>query len=100
MAAQLEAGSPRVLRRLNSALVLRAIRSAGPVSRAQLARDTGLSKPTVAEVVELLLRAGYVRESQPDGAGPRRPGPRARLLRFRADFGHVLGIDIGADKIL
>ncbi|HEY1368949.1 MAG TPA: ROK family transcriptional regulator [Gaiellaceae bacterium] len=81
--------------------MLRSIRSRGPISRTDLARETGLSKPTVNEVVEKLLAAGYVRESLPDdGARPRRPGPRARLLSFRADLGHVLGVDIGANKIL
>jgi glucokinase len=41
-----------------------------------------------------------VEEADEAGAGPRRPGPRARQLRFRADLGHVLGIDVGADKTL
>jgi predicted NBD/HSP70 family sugar kinase len=87
------------MRRLNAALVLRAIRDQGPVSRASIQHATGLSKPTVREVVELLLQTGYVSESRADGAA-RRPGPRAGLLSFRADLGHVLGIDIGANKIL
>jgi predicted NBD/HSP70 family sugar kinase len=95
------AGSPRVLRRLNAAAVLRAIRAAGPISRAELARVTGLSKPTVNAAVETLLEAGYLTErvagTEPDR---RRPGPRARLLSFRGEAGHVLGIDIGANKVL
>jgi predicted NBD/HSP70 family sugar kinase len=100
-AYSLQAGSPPLLRRLNSALLLRVIRSHGPVSRAELARTTGLSKPTVNEVADRLLRAGYVSETIADrDAQPRRPGPRARLLSFRADFGHVLGLDIGATKVL
>jgi predicted NBD/HSP70 family sugar kinase len=101
MTHQLPAGSPRLLRRLNSAAVLRAIRADGPISRAELARTTGLSKPTVNEVVELLLQSEYVAESLADGESrPRRPGPRARLLSFRGESGHVLGIDIGANKVL
>ncbi|HUP31764.1 MAG TPA: ROK family transcriptional regulator [Gaiellaceae bacterium] len=92
-------GSPQLMRRLNSALVLRAIREAGSASRSELVRATGLSKPTVSEVVEGLLRTGYVSEAA-DGDGRGRPGPRARLLTFRADLGHVLGIDVGADKVL
>ncbi|MER3487769.1 MAG: hypothetical protein C4307_03065, partial [Chloroflexota bacterium] len=31
---------------------------------------------------------------------PPRPGPRARLLRFNSRLGYVLGIDIGANKVL
>ena len=86
MATRLPAGSPQLLRRLNSAHVLRAIRAQGPISRADLAKATGLSKPTINEVVEPLLADGTVVESIADGsARPHRPGRPARLLRFRAD---------------
>jgi glucokinase len=101
MAKRLPAGSPSLLRRLNSTAILRVIRTDGPISRTELARVTGLSKPTVNEVVESLLNTGYVAESVPAGdRPPRRPGPRARLLRFQSNLGYVLGIDIGADKTL
>ena len=56
MAVKLPAGSPQLLRRLNSAHVLSAIRTHGPISRAQLAKTIGLSKPTVNEVVDMLSR--------------------------------------------
>jgi predicted NBD/HSP70 family sugar kinase len=94
------AGSPGLLRRINSTLILDTIRSDGPISRAALARATGLSKPTVNQVVELLLEQGLVDEAAEGADAPRRPGPRARQLRFRADIGHVLGLDVGADKTL
>jgi predicted NBD/HSP70 family sugar kinase len=100
MRARAPADSPSLLRRLNSALILDTIRRDGPISRAALARATGLSKPTVNQVAELLLEQGFVEEADDAGDGPRRPGPRARQLRFRADLGHVLGIDVGADKTL
>jgi predicted NBD/HSP70 family sugar kinase len=101
MATRLPAGSPRLIRRLNSAHVLSAIRAQGPISRAELAQAIGLSKPTVNEVVEGLLRDGTVLEDEANGARrPSRPGRPARLLRFRADLGYVLGIDIGANKVL
>ena len=67
------------------------IRADGPVSRAELARATGLSKPTVNGAVELLLESGYLTEARagldvgrgvPGGAPvcslSRRPGPRPR----------------------
>ena len=101
MTHRMPAGSPRLLRRINSAAVLRAIRAGAPISRSELARATGLSKPTVNGAVELLLQSGYLTErvAAVDGR-TRRPGPRARLLSFRGDSGHVLGIDIGANKVL
>jgi predicted NBD/HSP70 family sugar kinase len=100
MARRLPVGSPQLIRRLNSAAVLRAIRVEGPISRAALSRTTGLSKPTVNEVAELLLESGYVVESDSPEEAERRPGRRARLLGFRSDAGHVLGIDIGARKVI
>ena len=94
------AGSPGLLRRLNSAAVLHAVREDGPVSRADLARATGLSKPTVNAAVELLLEQGYVNERDDELVSPPRPGRRPRLLRFASGLGHVLGVDIGANKVL
>src|SRR5437763_4987179 len=98
MSKRLPAGSPGLLRRLNSAAVLHAVRADGPVSRSDLARATGLSKPTVNAAVELLMEQGYVSEDGEAASG--RPGRRPRLLRFASGLGHVLGIDIGANKVL
>jgi len=96
-----QAGSPSVLRRLNVAHVLRTIRSEGPMSRGAVVTASGLSKPTVNEVVEGLLADGLITESLDDGEqSPRRPGPKARLLQFNARRGMVVGVDIGAAKLL
>lgn len=94
--------SPKLMRRMNLDAVLQTIRSGGTVSRLDIAAATRLSKPTINEVLRVLLEAGYVREELPSDneATNRRPGPRPRMLALRADFGHVLGIDIGANKIL
>jgi predicted NBD/HSP70 family sugar kinase len=75
------------------------VRSNGPLSRADLARATGLSKPTVNAAVELLLKHGWITQDA-EVAAAGRPGRRARLLRFAGGVGHVLGIDIGANKVL
>lgn len=90
-------GAPGVLRRLNRNHVLRVVRAEGPVSRGCIASLTGLSRPTVNDVVAELMAAGLVADTI-DTSAPKRPGPRAHLVRFRADTGYVLGIDIGAAK--
>lgn len=86
---------------MNLAAVLDTIRERGPLSRREIARTTGLSRPTIDEILLLLLDAGYVDErvDEDDGDGRGRPGPRARLLTFRASLGYTLGIDVGGNKL-
>ena len=88
------------MRAINAARVVGTLRENGALSRADLFRMTGLSKPTITSVVAYLQEAGYVElVERPDGklsSGMRRP----QLYGFRAQFGHVLGLDIGADKLL
>ncbi|WP_034091286.1 ROK family transcriptional regulator [Streptacidiphilus albus] len=80
------------LRSNNEWLLLERLRAIGPVSRAQLARDTGLSKPTVSAALAALEQAGLVRE-----AGTLAPDRGRTALLYEPDptAGHVLGIDIG-----
>jgi predicted NBD/HSP70 family sugar kinase len=96
----LATGSPALMRRVNASRVLRELRESGPLSRAGLARLTGLSKPTVNGVMDDLLRSGFVTPVDAPEGGPGRPGRPAQLFAFRGDLGHVLGVDIGADKLL
>lgn len=85
-------GTPTLLRTLNQGALLRQLRSHGPLSRAQLARDTGLSKPTVSRALAELEAAGLVRSIGP--AAPSR-GRTATLYEPDPAAGYVLGIDIG-----
>jgi predicted NBD/HSP70 family sugar kinase len=90
-------GSPALMRRINAARVLHEIRTSGPVSRAELTRRTGLSAPTVTNVVKYLWDSGHVRPAaEQEQPGGRRP----TLYEFCADLHSVLGVDIGADKLV
>ena len=97
----LAGGEPSLLRRINSAVVLRALRDAAPArSLSDLARDTGLSRPTVEGVLEGLARAGLVAETGSAAvAAERRPGRPARRYRFRAEAGLVLGAEVGPRRV-
>jgi len=92
----LQAARPQLLRTLNEQLLLRHIRQVGPCSRAELARLSGLSKPTVSQALANVERSGLVRE-----AGQRTgvPGRSAVLYEIRPDAGYVLGLDIGRDYL-
>ena len=87
-----QAARPQLLRALNEQLLLQQIRQLGPCSRAELARRSGLSKPTVSLALANAERSGLVRE-----AGQRTgvPGRSAVLYEVRPEAGYVLGLDIG-----
>lgn len=90
--AGLSAARPPLIRAINEQLLLEHIRTSGPFSRADLARVSGLSKPTVSLALANLERAGLVRH-----AGQRTgvPGRSALLYEVRPEAGFVLGLDIG-----
>ncbi|WP_329271036.1 ROK family transcriptional regulator [Streptomyces pseudovenezuelae] len=80
------------LRSTNERLLLERLRADGPTSRAQLARGTGLSKPTVSSALAALESAGLVREV---GTHVPERGRTAVLYAPDPTAGHVLGVDIG-----
>ncbi|MFI9628032.1 ROK family protein [Streptomyces sp. NPDC052042] len=96
---RLTGGDPSLLRRINSAVVLHALRGAHSPTLTDLTRITGLSRPTVEGVMEGLFEAGLVVESVPDEGEARRQGRPARRFRFRAEAGHLLGIEIGPHRV-
>ena len=87
-----QAARPQLIRALNEQLLLSHIRQVGPCSRADLARISGLSKPTVSQALANVERSGLVRiAGQRTGV----PGRSALLYEIRPDAGFVLGLDIG-----
>ena len=50
--------TPPLLKDLNERTVLEAIRAAAPISRAEISRRVGISKPTVSQALQSLLGAG------------------------------------------
>jgi predicted NBD/HSP70 family sugar kinase len=90
------AARPPLIRAMNEQLLLEHIRSLGPCSRAELARASGLSKPTVSLALANVEAAGLVQE-----AGQRTgvPGRSAKLFEIRPDAGLVLGLDIGHEYV-
>ncbi len=91
-------GGPAMLRRLNTAAVLRAIRDAGgPVRIAELAQAAQLTRPTVKQALGDLLTTGWIGENQdPRREGPGRPAVRYALAPRALP---VLGIDLGPHSL-
>ena len=85
--------TPPLLKRLNARAVLESIREGAPISRAEIARRTGISKPTVSLALQALLESGVVRETAPD---PDRPHYGAVFFEPVPEAALVVGLDIGA----
>jgi DNA-binding Lrp family transcriptional regulator len=83
-------GSQSSLHRANLERVLRAVRMAGSLTQAEIARTTGLSAATVSNIVRELKDSGTVVVT-PTSSG----GRRARSVSLSADAGIVVGIDFG-----
>lgn len=86
----------RDIRRSNRLTALRSIYAARNISRQEIARQTGLSSATIANVVSDLLRNGIVAETgfeDSDGGRPR------ALLGINSEGGYVVGVDIAETYI-
>ena len=79
-------------RAVNAALVLRALYDHGPVSRAGVARMTGLTRTTVGELIGALIIDGLAREM---GRGPSTGGKAPIMLELVDGARHVIGLDLG-----
>lgn len=89
-------GDATLMRELNTSLVLNLIWQRGGISRADIANETKLSRPTVSSVVADLLEGGWVRES---GPGESRGGRRPILLEFDYEARHIVGVVLSTDSV-
>ena len=87
---------PALLRALNERTVLDAVRESGPISRAEVARQTGISRPTVSLVLRSLLEDGLVRETVPE---PEAPHYGAVYYEAHPEVAVALAVDFGARTV-
>lgn len=90
-------GTPSLLRALNDRAALELLLSRGPLTRAQLGELTGLSKVTASQLVERLEERGLVTRVG-ELAGGR--GPNAQLYAVVPHSAHVVGVDVGPDRVV
>lgn len=89
-------GRPSVLRHTNAHGILKLLRECGSCSRADLVRASGLSAPTVTNVVKDLLSENLV---EPLGEGESSGGRPPDMIRFKAERGCLLAVEISAESI-
>jgi N-acetylglucosamine repressor len=76
----------------NAGLVLRALYDLGPISRADVARLTGLTRTSVGDLIADLERDGLAREV---GRGPSTGGKQPTLVALNDDARTVITLDLG-----
>ncbi|MFF4344005.1 ROK family transcriptional regulator [Kitasatospora sp. NPDC001540] len=89
--------TPSTARAINDRLALDLLLERGPLTASDLRTLTGLSRPTVADLLERLQRSGLVAHAGESAA--LRRGPNARLYGLVADRAHLAGIDIRATGV-
>ncbi len=75
----------------NRALIFRSIREARLISRAMLAKETGLNPATVTHIVRELVQLGLIEDAGSQGSNGGRPGT---LLRIRGQAGYIISIQL------
>jgi len=86
-----------IVKKENKSLVLETIKDGYPISRAEIANQTGLNKGTVSSLVNELIEEQLIFESGPgESSGGRRPV----MLLFNQVTGYAIGIDVGVNYIL
>jgi predicted NBD/HSP70 family sugar kinase len=86
--------APSLMRTMNQRLLLDHLFTNGPATRPQLARDAGLSQPTVHAALADLQQAGLARAAGRPETGHGRP---AQLYEADPNAGAVAAVDIGHD---
>lgn len=92
---RIQAASSEVVRDINRRIVLNLIRTRQPISRADLARQSGMQRSTISLIVEVLIAEHWVIEG-PTGRLPR--GRRPTFLRLNEDR-VIIGVDIRPTQI-
>jgi glucokinase len=89
-------GRPSLLRHTNALRVLKLLRETGSCSKADLVRASGLSAPTITNVVGDLLAAGLIK---PLGEGESNGGRPPDMIAFKAERGCVLALKLTAASL-
>ncbi|MDR6227216.1 ROK family transcriptional regulator [Desmospora profundinema] len=97
MAESMQTGSFRWMKSINKSTILNVIRLHGPISRAEIAKMTTLTPPTVTNIVGELLESGVVLESE---LGESTGGRKPILLTINPSAFQVIGVYVSAHRVL
>ncbi len=87
------------LRAHNAGVVLRAAWTAERISRADLARQTGLSRATISDIVAEFVSGGLLADTEDSAPRSSSGGRPPTIVRFVDDCRQILGIELGASHV-
>lgn len=89
-------GTFQLMKSVNKSTILNKIRLSEPLSRAEIAQETGITPPTVSSIVKELIAENLVEESiLGESSGGRKP----TMLLIKRNGHYIIGIDAGSNKI-
>ncbi|WAZ20382.1 ROK family transcriptional regulator [Streptomyces cinnabarinus] len=89
--------SPSTARVINDRLALNLLQQEGPLTAGRLKELTGLSRPSVADLVERLSAAGLIQVV--GESGEQRRGPNAKVYGIVADRAHLAALDVRTEGV-
>jgi len=89
-------GTFQWMKSVNKTIVLNKIRMSAPISRAQIAKETELTPPTVSSIAKDLIEQGLIIESE---SGHSSGGRKPTMLRIHEQAFYVIGLDAGPDTV-
>lgn len=92
----MQRGTFKLMKSVNKSIILNKIRKFEPISRAQIAKDTKLTPPTVSSIVKELIDQQIVLESN---RGQSMGGRKPTMLHINKTAFYILGVDAGPEQI-
>lgn len=92
----MQRGTFQQMKSVNKTIILNKIRTGAPISRAQIAKETKLTPPTVSSIVKEFIEQGIVRESN---LGESQGGRKPTMLLINSNAFYVIGVDAGPEMV-
>jgi N-acetylglucosamine repressor len=90
-------GNRDLIRAMNRSIIINVIKASGPIARAEIARQSGLSPATVTAIASELIDEGLIFEKDMgNSSGGRRP----ILLAINPAGGYVIGIKLTETQVI
>lgn len=92
----MQRGTFQLMKSVNKSIILNKIRTSEPISRAEIAKETSLTPPTVSSIVKELIEQELVREST---LGHSSGGRKPTMLHINTAAFFMIGVDAGPETV-